>query len=230
MARPRIGIDLDHEHDGRRWIYKSPTVYLDAVVAAGGEPVLLPPREPETARAMLNGLDGLLMTGGDDVHPSLLGRKADGMPMQLLSVRRERFVLALADAVLESRIPTLAVCLGCQAVNLRSGGDLYLDLYTEHDSPEEHRNGHEHPVHPEPEGVLFRYWAGESQSLKSHHHQAIRRLGDGLALEAKAPDGVVEAFRTTSDRFLLGVQWHPEVQMHTPGGRRLIDALLEAAS
>jgi len=229
-GRPRIGIDVDHEHDGRRWIYKLSVDYCDAVRAAGGDPVLLLPDDPRPVPAILAEVDGVLLTGGDDVHPSLVGRQADGMAMRLLSVRRERFLLRLAAGALADARPCLAVCLGCQAVNIAAGGDIWLDLYCEHAAPLEHRHGHVHLVHAEPDGLLARYWQGEPQRLVSHHHQAVRRLGRGLILEATSEDGVIEAYRSPSHTFLLGVQWHPEVQGEVPGGRPLLRDLVRAAA
>ena len=227
--RPRIGIDIDHEHDGRRWIYKLPTFYLEIVKRCGGQPVLIAPGDPRPTPEILADLDGLLMTGGDDIHPAVLGRKADGMPLRLLSSQRERFVLALAAAVLESAIPCLAVCLGCQALNVASGGELYFDLYSEHEGALEHRAGAEHEVVPEPGGQLARWWKNEPQRLVSHHHQAVRRVGENMQLEASANDRVIEAFSDPSRAFLLAVQWHPEMQSTDPGGDFLVRQLVDAS-
>lgn len=228
---PRIGIDLDHEHDGKRWVYKVPTAYVQAIVGAGGQPVLIPSGDPRPPVAILADLDGLLMTGGDDVHPRIIGQEgASGLPMRLLTTEREGFVIDLAAAALRTGLPCLSVCLGCQAMNIAAGGDIWLDLEAQLPGALEHRNGSEHLVNPEPGGLLFRYWQGQPQTLKSHHHQAIRRLGSGLALEATAEDGVIEAIRCDGAGFQLGVQWHPEIQQQGPGGSALIDALVKAAS
>ncbi|MEZ5988555.1 MAG: gamma-glutamyl-gamma-aminobutyrate hydrolase family protein [Planctomycetota bacterium] len=229
--RPRIGIDLDHEHDGRRWIYKLPAAYAAAVVAAGAEPVPILPADPRPPAEILDGLDGLLMTGGDDVHPALLGRTAGDLPMTLLTVQRERFVLALARAVLATpALPCLAVCLGMQALNLAAGGDLWLDLGAERPGSAEHRDGARHRIDPEPGGRLARWWRDRPQTLPSHHHQALRRVGEGLVVEARAEDGIVEAVAAEDRPFLLGLQWHPEIQEDGPGGRPLVERLVEAAS
>ncbi len=227
--RPRIGIDLDHEHDGRRWVFKIPTRYVDVVMKAGGEPVLVAPGDGRQPDEALDGLDGFLMTGGDDVHPRAFGRTPDGMKMRLLSHRRETFVLGLAAAILARKLPTLGVCLGCQALNLAAGGRLWIDLYSEHEAPGEHRNGNQHAIHPEPDGMLFRYWQGEPQTLKSHHHQAVRSVAGDCRVEAHAADGVIEAWSAPLHPFLLAVQWHPEIQPDTPGGLPLVRALVDAA-
>ena len=229
--RPKIGIDLDHEHDGRRWVYKSPTRYLEAVVRAGGQPVLIAPGDPREASEILADLDGIVMTGGDDVHPALLGEKADGRPMRLLSVQREAFVLDLARAVLERGTPCLGVCLGCQALNVAAGGSIWFDLYAERADEElaEHRNGASHGVRAVPGGWLDRTWHGEAHELVSHHHQAVRELGQDFVLEAVGEDGVIEAMSHSEHDFVVAVQWHPEVQFESAGGAPLLSALVDAS-
>ncbi len=226
---PRIGIDLDLDHDGRRWIYKNPATYHAAVLRAGGLPVLLSPDDPRPAEEIVEELDGILMTGGDDIHPRLVGRLAGKTPMTLLPARRELFVLRLARAVWERDIPCLAVCLGSQALNLTSGGDFVLDLPSEYPGAMDHSDGKRHLVIPEPESFLGRYWKMCPQRLKSHHHQAARSLGGELVLEARGEDGVIEAFRHPEKRFLFGVQWHPELQYESLGGHPLLEALIRTS-
>ena len=228
-TRPKIGIDLDHEHDGRRWVYKTPAGLIAALIDAGAEPVLLPPLDPRPGPEMIAQLDGFLMSGGDDIHPAVVGQRAQGRPMTLLSVQRERHVLELARVLLEAKLPTLGVCLGCQVLNLAAGGDLYLDLGQELPAAIEHAGGAEHEVIPEPGGLLDRYWSGRTQRLLSQHHQAIKRLGPSLSCEAKAEDGVIEAFSAKEHPFLLGLQWHPELQGPGLGGSGLLERLVEAA-
>jgi putative glutamine amidotransferase len=228
--RPRIGLDLDFEHDGKRWVHKLPTAYVDTLIAAGAEPVLIPTGDPRPIPEILSELDGFLMTGGDDFHPHVLGREAEGLPMTLLTVRRENFVLPLARNLLGGNLPTMAICLGFQSLNVAAGGELYLDIPTEHEAAVDHHNGAIHRIDPEPGGLLDRCWGGESQSLMSHHHQGVRRLGSGLVAEARAEDGIVEAFGAPGHRFLLACQWHPEVQPDSPGGLVLIQRLVEAAA
>lgn len=229
MRRPRIGIDLDHEHDGRRWVFKLPTTYFDAVWRAGGLPVPIPPGDARDPHEILEGLDGLLMTGGDDIHPAAVGAEVDGMPMRLLSTRRERFVLDLAAAALDADFPTLGVCLGSQALCVATGGSLCFDIYTDYEAPLEHRNGAEHLVLPEPGGTLDRLWGGENQLLISHHHQSAHQVGPSMEIEARAEDGVLEAFRARDKRFVFAVQWHPEQQYERKGGFPILRELIRAA-
>lgn len=229
MTRPRIGIDLDHEHDGRRWVFKLPTTYVDALWQAGALPVLLPPGEQRSGPDALAGLDGLLMTGGDDIHPAAVGGRVDCMPMRLLSTRRESFVLELAQAALDADMPTLGVCLGAQTLCVATGGELCFDLYSERDDVVEHRNGAEHAVIPEPSGWLARLWGSERHTLISHHHQATRSVGPDIEIAARAEDGVIEAFRARHKRFACAVQWHPEQQPERAGGLPILRELVRAA-
>lgn len=235
MRRPRIGIDLDFDHDGRRWIYKLASAYFDTLLEAGAEPVLLPPGDPRAPREILQSIDGLLLTGGDDPHPALFGERGTHLPTRLLALRRERFLMTLAAELLAADRPCLAVCLGAQMLQVAAGGRLYVDLPSQWPGElHEHRGGALHAVRAEPGGWLDRWWRGREQVLASHHHQAVRELAPGFELEARATDGVIEAWRSRTHRFLFATQWHPEVQNHAPGGdlggKRIVGAFLEAVT
>lgn len=170
-----------------------PYDYVRAVERAGGRALLVPPDE-DAVDETLDRLDGLVLSGGEDIGEN---------------PARDRGELALLQAALERDLPVLAVCRGFQVLNVARGGDLVEHLPDEV-GHEEHRavlgEFSEHPVRVEPGSKL-----GEVRgAVKSHHHQGIRRVGDGLREVAWAEDGTVEALEDPDKRFAVGVLWHPE--------------------
>jgi putative glutamine amidotransferase len=230
--------------------------YSDAVLLAGGVPVLLPAyRSEEEAGAALASIDGLLLTGGNDYHPAAYG--ADPHPTHAgLHPLRQEGDLLLARRALQSRIPILGICGGLQLLNIVLGGDLIQDIPSEVRDPSVHRGDPAgppapgHPVRILPGTLLSRIVRREELLVNTSHHQAARRLGTGLRPAALAPDGVVEAIESLAlpaasppegggpgagaetgaaeARFLLAVQWHPERDPGEPH-RALFTALVEAA-
>jgi putative glutamine amidotransferase len=211
VSRPRIGVTLDADADERRYVLKA--TYVEAVLAAGGLPILLP-HAPESAAAYLALLDGLVVTGGAfDVPPELYGetaRKECG-PLKPARTAFERDVL---EAALAARLPVLGVCGGMQLINVVRGGTLFQDLVADaglagHEQPApKDLPSHEARIAP---GTQLASLVGEgSLAVNSTHHQAVRDPGAGVLVSARAPDGVVEAIELPDLPFALGVQWHPE--------------------
>jgi putative glutamine amidotransferase len=207
--------------------------YVDAVHRAGGLALLLAPdphlvSEPDE---VLDLLDGLMLAGGADIDPASYG--AQPHPTTVGSVpERDAFEIALARRALERDLPLLGICRGLQIINIAGGGTLHQDL-PELLGHEDHRrvvgtfDGSDHPVRLEA-GSLAARAAGEVQhATKSHHHQGIDRLGDGLLITGWAEmDDFPEAIEAPGRRFALGVQWHPEADERS----RLIAALVEEAA
>ena len=207
--------------------------YADAVQAAGGLAVMLPPdpRASDDPDPWLDLLDGLIITGGSDVDPSFYG--AEREPHTTGTVpERDAFEIALALGAMRRDLPLLGVCRGMQVMNVARGGTLiqHLPLSLGH---EDHCRSHgsfdnaDHDVRLA-EGSLASRAAGElTHATKSHHHQGIDRLGDGLEITGWATvDDLPETIEDTSCRFALGVQWHPEADPASP----LIAALVEEAA
>lgn len=227
---PLIGIEVDLETNaaGRRYA-KCYEAYFDAVVAAGGAPVLLPPLGEERLRVVLGRVQGVVVPGGDD-----FGGEEWGEPQRPC----ERFVPAdprrigagklLVRLVLEAGLPYLGVCYGAQLLNLVRGGTLVQDIPAALATAAlDHRAGH--PVRLAPGSALARLLAAEQVEVNSRHHQAVAAPGQGLRLAAWAEDGVVEAIEGEDpERFLVGVQWHPEEEGQ-PTGPALFAGLVEAA-
>ena len=228
--RPRIGLTLDHDEAGSR--YELKRAYVDAVLAAGGLPVLLP-HDPAVAGAYLALLDGLVVTGGAfDVPPELYG-EARRPVCGPLKPERTAFEKELLEAALSAEMPVLGVCGGMQLLNVVRGGTLYQDLAADagirgHEQPPPKDVPH-HAVQVAAGTVLAALVGAGTLPVNSTHHQGVRDAGPGVLVSARAPDGAVEALELPDLRFALGVQWHPEavlahVSRHAALYRGLVDA------
>ena len=192
--------------------------YSEAVEAAGGLPVHIPliPRA-DFIEAVMSDLDGLLLPGSDsDVDPQRYGRQPHP---QLGSVHPEKDatdLLALAQIEMLA-IPLFAICFGVQALNVSRGGTLIQDIVSQHPNAISHQQGvprdrHSHRVRLVEDSIVGQLAGGNTAPVNSHHHQAIETLGGELVATAWAPDGLVEAVEDPrGDRFVVGVQWHPEL-------------------
>lgn len=204
-----------------------PVAYPRWVERAGGVPVLLPPTASlRGVDALVERLDGVVLAGGADVDPELYGaeRHPETDPPQ---PQRDRFELALARAVVDADVPFLAICRGLQILNVARGGTLVQHLPEavghEGHAPVRGRMG-SHAVRIAPNSVIGKV-LGESADVPTLHHQAVGRLGKGLAAVAWADDQVVEAAELQGHRFGVAVQWHPE----EGEDGRLFEALVSAA-
>jgi putative glutamine amidotransferase len=231
VSRPRVGLTLDA--DAARGRYELGARYVDAVLAAGGLPILLP-HAVEAADAYLAILDALVVTGGAfDVPPELYGeaRREVCGPIKPERTAFERNVL---EAALAARLPVLAVCGGMQLLNVIRGGTLYQDLVADaglagHEQPPP-KDVPSHEARVAPGTRLAALVGAGPLPVNSTHHQAVRDPGAGVLVSARAPDGVVEAIELPDQPFALGVQWHPEaVARHDPRHAALYRGLVEAA-
>lgn len=205
--------------------------YIRAVRESGGIPIVLPNTDGSVERIddYLALLDGLLMPGGADIPPSEYGEEPHET-VELLDDARFQFEKALITAWMEKTDkPLLGICLGAQWINVTSGGSLVQDIPSEFNV--NHRDT-DHLVTIEPDSRLSRIFGATEVEVNSWHHQAVRKIGDGLRVVAKSPDGIIEATETTDpDRFLIGVQWHPEKLMpDNTTQAKLIEAFIEAAA
>jgi putative glutamine amidotransferase len=188
----------------------SPLAYVTSIEHAGGRALLVPPSE-DGVEETLDVLDGLVLSGGEDLHPEVYG--ADPHPeTKATRPDRDRAELALLERALERDMPVLAVCRGSQVLNVGLGGDLVQHLPEVVGSDRhKHTPGEfaDHDVELK-EGSRLAELLGERAPVKSHHHQGYGRLGEGLKPVAWADDGTIEALEHPSKRFALGVLWHPE--------------------
>jgi len=212
--------------------------YVRSVLAAGGVPVILAPvLGPSWAARALDGIDGLLLTGGEDIHPEWYGATASP---RLYPPSRERdlFELAAFAAARQRELPVLGICRGIQLINVALGGTLFQDLPSERPGPVSHdpggaRDARSHAVELLAGSRAARALGGADLTVNSFHHQAVDRLANGLVASGWSPDGLIEAVESPAEApFLLAVQWHPEemlADVRAPE-RGLFRALVEAAT
>ena len=187
-----------------------PAAYVQALERAGARPVLIPPSE-RGVEETLDAVDGLLFSGGSDLDPDLYDQEAHAATVGVVS-ERDRAELALLQAALARDLPVLAVCRGSQVLNVARGGDLVQHLPdVVGDDKHKHTPGTfaDHDVTLE-QGTRLASLLGDRAPVKSHHHQGLGQLGDGLRAAAHAEDGTIEAVEDPTRRFTVGVLWHPE--------------------
>ncbi len=225
---PLIGLNADFHPTERGEIVGLSSAYTEAVVRAGGTPLILPPLITDFA-VLLERLDGLILTGGLDLPPEWYGQEAHPNT-RLADRRRLKSDRALVEAALSRCIPILAICMGCQLLNVALRGDLIQDIPTQVEGALPHAPRETfHRVRIEPGSRLAGIVGRTDLEVNSSHHQAVRRPGRGLRAVAWAPDGVIEAVEGDGERFLLGVQWHPERLHERPEHLALFRALVQAA-
>jgi putative glutamine amidotransferase len=242
LARPLIGVTADRRMIGLQPHHLIGEKYARAVLeAASGIPLLIPALAEELGLdELVNRLDGLLFTGSiSNVEPHHYAGHPSA-PGTLHDPERDATTLPLIRKAIAAGVPVMGICRGFQEMNVAFGGSLhqnlhevpgYLDHRDDESQPLEVQYGPAHEVTLEQGGVLWRLAGTNRLTVNSLHHQGIDRLGKGLVVEARAPDGVVEAFRVQdSASFALAVQWHPEWQATSnPFSRALFAAFGQAA-
>jgi gamma-glutamyl-gamma-aminobutyrate hydrolase PuuD len=203
-----------------------PADYVQAVERAGGRALLVPPSD-DGVEETLGALDALIFSGGPDLDPELYGESPHAETNGIVA-ERDRAELTLLQAALARDLPVLAICRGSQILNVARGGGLVQHLP---DVVGHERHKHTPGVFADHDVELVRDeplypLLGASHHVKSHHHQGLGRIGEGLRVAAYADDGTVEAVWEPSRRFAVGVLWHPEANA---GDARLFDELVEQA-
>lgn len=227
--RPRIGLTTYYQEAS--WgVWKAdaailPGTYVQAIVAAGGTPVLLPP--VGTDPTIVEILDGLIISGGSDVGPERYG--AEPHELTRSQPARDAHDIALTRAALTAELPLFSICRGAQILNVALGGSLIQHI------PDVDPKAVQYQPAPGTFGMVeFTSMPGSisgdllgpAASAPCYHHQAVDRIADGLLVTATAPDGTVEALETTTGGWVLGVQYHPE---QNPDDLRLFHGFIEAA-
>ncbi|MGB2770374.1 MAG: gamma-glutamyl-gamma-aminobutyrate hydrolase family protein [Candidatus Zixiibacteriota bacterium] len=238
---PTIGITCSMEHQDRK--RKFPTAsafdylkkfYYEAVERSGAVAVLLPnTRKTDKIPDYLSMVDGILVSGGNDVDPVFYGEKKK---CGNLSITRERdlFEIALVRRAKTRRVPILAICRGMQLVNVAFGGDLYQDFrfgedFLDHTLKGSARYQKSHPVTIQEGSKLFGVIGKTKIMVNTDHHQMVKRIAPGFVATARSKrDGVIEAIESNDDLYLLCVQWHPEL-MRDRNSKALFDSLVQSA-
>jgi len=232
---PLIGVTTSitvGKHPERAYVNSA---YLAAIQTAGGLPLPIPPQLDARARdEILAILDGYLLTGGGDLDPATFNEPPHPTLFEVAPAR-DHLEIALVHHAMESRKPLLAVCRGIQVLNVALGGSLFQDVAGDPGTDIQHQQGkpREEPTHPVKvvAGSRLAQVLGTTDLLvNSMHHQAVKAVGRGLVPVAFAPDTIIEGVELEDpDRFILGVQWHPEeLTERDPSARRLFGALVAA--
>lgn len=222
--RPSIGITPDFSEPSASQPfakYDLKAAYADAVLRAGGLPLVLPYSDDrQVIDCWLDRISGLVITGGAfDIAPEHYGESArEGLGP--VKATRTGFELALLRAALSRGLPVLGVCGGMQLLNVAFGGTLYQDIAREVPDARPHEQQHDrtqpqHPVEVRGDSVLGECVGKGQLMVNSTHHQAVHQVGEGLVATAHSPDGLVEAIEQPGQNFVVGVQWHPELMVDT---------------
>lgn len=210
--------------------------YIQSVIQAGACPLIIPPGLRKTdLDDLLSHLDGLLLSGGGDIHPHFYASETHPLVADV-DLERDELELALFEKSLLHRMPLLGICRGFQLINVGLGGSLYEDIQDQksesikHDySPGWPRDYLAHPVLLEPGKYLAQLFGVTQVEVNSLHHQGVRRLSEHLDALGSAPDGIYEAFQIRDYPYGVAVQWHPEEMQSDPKMRALFRSFVEAS-
>ena len=218
--------------------YAIAACYVNAVIAAGGIPIVLPPQDDNVA-TLLELVDGVVFSGGADLDPAIYGDDDVHPKTYDIHPLRDRFELELIKQTIERDIPAFCICRGIQVLNVACGGTLYQDVPDQYDAAIQHRQqetGHQndqasHNVAADADSLLASTYGSTSIPVNSYHHQAVKELAPGLAVSARSDDGLIEAIEMPDKSFVLGVQWHPEMMFESnPAHLSLFKQLVAAAA
>ena len=210
--KPIIGITTDVEKNDKHVLKNT---YVKAVIRAGGLPIILPVGAEEDVKQFAGLIDGLLLTGGGDIDPTIFGEEPHAR-LGDVEPARDAVELDLFKEVLALNKPILGVCRGLQVINIALGGNMYQDLNAQKEGDllqhiQKAPNFHgSHYVQVEPDSLLASITKENQIKVNSFHHQAVKDVPKPLRISGVASDGVIEAIESTAHNFVLGVQWHPE--------------------
>ena len=209
-SAPLIGISCSRSSTGATTLK---TTYTDAVARAGGLPVVFPTvADADLAAALVKNVDGVILSGGEDLDPSYYGETVWNETVEVDTLRDVSDIL-IAKAALASGKPILAICRGEQLMNVVLGGSLYQDIPTQVDTLVRHGGGALHKIGVEKGSVLYSLFGRDSLLVNSFHHQAVKDVAPGVRVTAYSPNGIVEAYEYGNQ--VIAVQVHPEGMVRT---------------
>lgn len=235
---PLIAVTATSLDDGGIRRVRVNEAYGRAIAQAGGVPLILPPRETAThADTLMDAVDALLLSGGEDIEPARYGESIHPS-VSATNAARDSSELALIAAARAARLPVLAICRGLQLINVAHGGTLVQDIGTQLPGALPHQLRQQrcervHDVKVEESSRLAAALGTRRLAVNSVHHQALRDIGAGWRVVARAPDGIVEGLEWSGEGWwAVGVQWHPEelLDSHDPWDRALFAAFVRAAA
>jgi len=209
--KPLIGITMT-TNNGQYCINEA---YVKSVIQAGGIPVNIPFGVEADVQQLLNRLDGLLLTGGVDVHPHFFDEEPHIKIGQIM-LARDEVELELTEAALKKKMPIFGICRGIQLLNVALGGSLYQDINAQYEqtpilhSQNARRGEATHFIEIKQNSKLHEILGKEKIAVNSYHHQALKRVADVFTVTATASDGIIEAIEMKDYPYCVAVQWHPE--------------------
>lgn len=235
--RPVIGIAAWRQTvdvwQSRMTIFQIDQAYVQRVQAAGGIPLLVPHVPAAMLADTVTRIDGLILTGGDDVDPRSYGEADQGDCLHC-DIEADQVEIALVKSCIEAGVPILGACRGIQIINVAHGGTLHQEITREggcHGPRPKILDeilALRHEIAIEPGSRLAGIFGTGPREVNTTHHQAIRDLAPGFDVTARAPDGTIEAIESTNNAYVIGVQWHPE-KLAPPDNQELFDDLVAAA-
>ncbi|CAN5562541.1 gamma-glutamyl-gamma-aminobutyrate hydrolase family protein [soil metagenome] len=237
-SRPLIGITTDYFTPKNVAPYTRLNVgYVDAILAAGGLPIAIPPMKRDNFTEIdtyLRMVSGVVLSGGADLDPRSYGCQPTAA-IQPMAPRREGAERYLFTQLAEHKVPVLGIGAGMQLINIHHGGTLFLHLPAENPKAMPHYDPsggpHRHMVNVEPRSLLEEIYGTGEQRVNSTHHQAVNQLGRKLRVAARALDGVIEAIETTDKEwFCVGLQWHPECDTASALDRQIFECFVQQAA
>lgn len=233
--RPIIGITTFLENKPKRLYDSVSHNYIKSIYLASGIPILIPLIQDEyTVKSYLNSVDGLILSGGEDVGPLIYGENPTQY-VHSICEERDKFEIKLFKEAFKLNMPVLGICRGIQLMNVALGGTLYQDINSQIENSLGHYpkdtpvNTLYHQIKINKESKLFDIFDKTNIIVNSFHHQSINQIGNGLKETAWSEDGVVESIEHIYKRFIVGVQWHPEdLSLKYPEFLKLFTALVQS--
>ncbi len=231
-TKDTIGIVSDMGVKEQKWHFLADN-YVNALEFVGGIPVMLPIcKKFETVATLLGSLDGVLISGGNDVSPECYGEKPVEECGTTVTDRDEQDIAIMQYVASKTEMPLLGICRGLQVMNVALGGSLYQDLckegFRQHSREDSPMNKPVHTVRLERGTRLFNIYGQEVLQVNSYHHSAVKNLAPECVVAGKSEEGVVEAIERRGNRFFLAVQWHPEMMYDDTKQQELFKAFVEA--